>query len=349
MVLARQDFASEKEITDFGNSLSFQLQRFQPQPNLIADFLYRWQQVSNAVHKFSPTIILVTGNSRIVFLGYLLKQRYSIPCIAVGHGTEFGTHHLAKRALMLFVFNAVDCVVCVSEFTKNHMLKAGVQPKRTVVIPNGADETIFHLIDSPDVEQFRLQKGLDDQLVLVTVGHVSPRKGQDIVIQSLPEVIKEFPNITYIAIGIPTQAHVLENKVKELHLEKHVHFAGRLSVSELVFYLNLADLHLITSRHTSDGDFEGYGIVVIEAALCGTPSIVAGNSGLVEAVDYGDSGLIVPEDDPAATAQAILTLLKDRQQIRTLAARAYEQASNEKTWFKRVESYSALLNSLLRH
>ncbi len=75
--------------------------------------------------------------------------------------------------------------------------------------------------------------------------------------------------------------------------------------------MSVADVFVMTSRHANDGDFEGYGIAVIEAALCGTPAVVSDNAGLVEAISPGTTGLTVPPDDPAATSNAILSLLGD--------------------------------------
>ena len=75
--------------------------------------------------------------------------------------------------------------------------------------------------------------------------------------------------------------------------------------------LNACDLFVMTSRNTADGDFEGYGIAVIEAALCGKPAVVSAGSGLGEAIVAGETGVLVREDDPPDTARAIAELLAD--------------------------------------
>ena len=70
-----------------------------------------------------------------------------------------------------------------------------------------------------------------------------------------------------------------------------MHFLGRLESESLVKYVNACDLFMMTSRHTSTGDFEGYGIAVVEAAFCGKPAVVSRNSGLAEAIVDGGPGL----------------------------------------------------------
>ncbi len=76
--------------------------------------------------------------------------------------------------------------------------------------------------------------------------------------------------------------------------------------AELPYFYNLADLFVLVSRRTSIGDVEGFGIVVTEAALCGTPSVVSRNSGLEETVIDRKTGLIVDQENPEDTASAII-------------------------------------------
>ena len=104
---------------------------------------------------------------------------------------------------------------------------------------------------------------------------------------------------------------------------------------------------MLTSRHSSNGEFEGYGIVVAEAALCGRPSIVAGNSGLAEAVTDGQTGLVVPENDPDATAQPLVRLLQDACLRHLMGEHAQRRALAEQTSTGCMEQYRQALGSLV--
>ena len=79
---------------------------------------------------------------------------------------------------------------------------------------------------------------------------------------------------------------------------------GRVEEGDMVNWLNRCDLFVMTSRTLPDGDCEGFGIAVVEAALCGKPAVVSSQCGLIEAIEDGVTGIGVPEGDVVATANA---------------------------------------------
>jgi phosphatidyl-myo-inositol dimannoside synthase len=103
--------------------------------------------------------------------------------------------------------------------------------------------------------------------------------------------------------------------------------------SDLLLKLyNACDLFVMTSRQLADGDFEGYGIAVLEAALCGKPALVSDNSGLVEAVQDGITGVVVPQDDSNSTAGAILKLINSPTALRIFRRTSPAQCAQNQTW-----------------
>jgi phosphatidylinositol alpha-1,6-mannosyltransferase len=345
-VITRQDYVDNPEAAAFNSTLPFHTTPLAPKPSPVADFLYRWRAVTSAIREFAPDVVVATGNARIVLLAILANWPNRRPIVAVGHGTEFGARGIVGRTLARLAYSHVTSVICVSEFTKTYMYAAGIRPKSAHVIPNGANESVFRRLTAIDIEAFRSRNGLEGKTVLVTVGHVTERKGQAVVIEALPLLVKEFPEVLYVAVGLPTCAETLRKRAEQLGVSGHVRFAGRVTTGDVVHYLNAASLNIMTSRHTANGDFEGYGIAVVEAALCGTPSVVAGNSGLIEAVDYGQTGVIVPENDADATAAAIIGLLRDRERLIEMAEAAYTRAVSEKRWSQRIYRYAQVLETV---
>ena len=134
--------------------------------------------------------------------------------------------------------------------------------------------------------------------------------------RALPAIRETVPDVHYAIVGLPTLGDEIRRLAGELGVADRVHLLGRLDEARLVRLLNAADVFVMTSRHTQDGDFEGYGIAVIEAALCGIPAVVAGGSGLSEAVADGETGLCVAPEDPAATADAIRQAARGRRAAR---------------------------------
>lgn len=348
LVISSQDYASDAEISEFNEAQSFPVVRFRPIPTTLLKSLYRWRAVSYWIKRWKPSIILASGQ-RSVWLTAFLNRWYQLPWVAVGHGIEFGVPTGWIHGLNRWSFQESSATVCVSEYTRRQMVTRGIQPKRVQVIPNGADNDQFRVLPDREVDTFRANLGLDEARLLLTTGNVTERKGQDVVIGALPHILKKFPNTHYLAVGLPSKKEEYLELARQLGVSDYVHFLGRVETRNLVRYLNCCDVFVMTSRHTRNGDFEGFGIAVVEAALCGKPAVVSANSGLTEAIIHGQTGLSVPETDELATAQAIITLLENDRKRQTLGQAAQKRALAEQTWGYRVRQYDKLLRDLLEH
>ena len=227
------------------------------------------------------------------------------------------------------------------------MLALGVHPQKERVIPNGADDDLFRPVENEQIELFRQRLGLENKPLLLTVGNVTERKGQDVVIRALPELLQSVPEVHYLLVGLPTLKAELTNLAQRLGVEDRVHFLGRLDAQALVAAYNACDVYVMTSRHSKSGDFEGYGIAAVEAALCGKPAVVSGGSGLEEAIQPDQTGLVVPEDDPGATAVAIARLLQDGPLRLQFGLKARQRALTEQTWANRVALYDQALREIV--
>jgi phosphatidylinositol alpha-1,6-mannosyltransferase len=189
----------------------------------------------------------------------------------------------------------------------------------------------------------REKLGIGTWRVLLTVGQLSERKAQDVVIRALPSVVQTHPDLVYVMVGLPTRVQELGRLAVELGVQEHVRFAGLVRADELPLYYNLADLFVLVSRRARDGNVEGYGIVVAEAALCGVPAVVSRGCGLEETVVEGRTALLVQPDDPSATARAIQRLLFDDPRRQEMGRVARRNALESGTWAKRMVVYDRVL------
>jgi phosphatidylinositol alpha-1,6-mannosyltransferase len=162
-------------------------------------------------------------------------------------------------------------------------------------------------------------------------------------------VVKEFPSVRYLLAGLPTRKKELNELAIALGVQSNVQFLGPVRNEDLLPLFNACDLFAMTSRNMPDGDFEGYGIAVIEAALCGKPSVVSSGSGLVEAIQDGITGIAVPQNDSSRTAAAILSLLRDPAKRQRMGTAAWERALAEQTWERRAILYDHFLRQLTGH
>lgn len=346
-VVTRQDYTTPEETETFNRQQPFKVIPLRPMPGAPLEVLYRLAVAERQVHVWHPDVILASGG-RTVWLASWLRNFVPVPWVAVGHGTEFGVRAAWQRRLTTTAFDRADAVVSVSEFTRGQMLRLGVKPRRDLVIPNGAEEARFDVLPEEKVRAFLAEKGLSGRRLILTVGNVTERKGQEVIIRALPEVLKKVPDAHYVMAGLPTRQAEYSRLAKDLGVAAHVHFLGRVPARELLLWMNACDLFAMTSRYTADGDFEGYGIAVVEAALAGKPAVVSDNSGLIEAIAPGATGLAARENDPADTARALVELLGDDDRRLAMGLAALTRARNEQTWAKRAIDYHALLASLVR-
>lgn len=295
---------------------------------------------------FHPEILVGTGLSGVEVAAAVGWLRH-LPAVAVAHGSEFGAGARRYPWVSRQGFERMAAVVAVSHFTRGVLTQAGIHPRRLEVIPNAADPQRYRLLSPPDCQSFRQATGLGGGPLLLTVGQVSERKGQEVVIRALPAILQRIPQVHYLMIGLPTLQAPLTHLAQRLKVQHHVHFLGVVSDSDLTRWLNSADLFVMTSRTTAKGDCEGFGIAVVEAALCGKPAVVSDQSGLVEAIQPDVTGLAVPADDAQATAVAIISLLSDPQRRMAMGHAALARARREQTWESCGARYDALLREIV--
>jgi phosphatidylinositol alpha-1,6-mannosyltransferase len=345
-VASPQDFAEEPVIDSFAARQPFAIRRLRRVPGgPVAKAAHRLAVASSEIRAHRPDVVLASGE-RMVWIAAALKRMHRVPLVAVGHALEFNVPARWQRALTRRSYGVADAAVCVSEYTWARMRDMGISPARGEVIPNGADPSVFKRIPADDAARFRREHDLEGARVLITLGSVHERKGQDVVIRALPHVCKQIENVHYVCIGYPHRRTEFLELAKGLGVADRVHFLGVVESDEVVRALNAADLFVMASQHTPNGDFEGYGIAVVEAALCGRAAVVSDNSGVCEAIEPGETGLTARVSDPESTAARIVELLSDPARLARMSTEAERRARTSKTWEHRADAYDALLRSV---
>ncbi len=330
-VIASQDYASPSEIKYFNENLPFTVIKPEKGPLRFIRGLSRANRLRDEVQHFQPDLVLATG-TRSVWITAAVLSIFQKPWCAVGHGTEFGSLYGLNALLTRLAFDRASGIICVSEYTRKQMRKLGITRQKSHVIYNGADDKQFFPLKPNELTKVLQDTRAEGKFILLTVGSLSDRKGQEVVIRALPAILQKVPNVEYWMAGMPFKKVEFEELAKSLGVEKHIRIWGRVDNNQLNDLYNASDLFVMTSRRMQDGDFEGYGIAVMEAGLCGKPAVVSNGSGLEEAVIDGQTGLLVNQDDPAGTAKAILKLAQDDMLRKSMGEKANERTRNSYTW-----------------
>lgn len=236
---------------------------------------------------------------------------------------------LLARILSRF-YDKAENVVAVSNYTKGLAIQGGIAPDKIVVLPNGIDIERFSRPAATEKLKYKLGLNGKDKIIL-TLAVLKPRKGQDMVIQALPRIIKENPDVKYVIAGCGDDKKRLEGLVNELHLENHVIFAGFIPEQEVIDYYDLADVFVMASR--KDGLWvEGFGIPFIEANARGKPVIAGLHGAVPEVITDGESGLIIDPENPDEIAEAILKILTNTELAETIGQQGKEKCFSLYNW-----------------
>ncbi len=236
----------------------------------------------------------------------------------VASGDRSGMRRAARRLLERAAYARADAAVTLtSAFRQVLVERYGVSPWIITVEPPGVDLELF----SPgSLEQARARLGLEPQaFVALTVRRLVPRMGLELLIQAWCEARSELPRSSTLLIAGdgPLRESLIDTAA--LHgAGTSVRVLGRVGQEELRELYRAADVAVVPSL-----EHEGFGLVVLEAAACGTPSLVSDVGGLPEAIAGLDESLVLPPGDAAALRDR---LLRARAALPSRAAtRAYAE------------------------
>ena len=183
----------------------------------------------------------------------------------------------------------------------------------------GVDQEKFH----PKIKATEVKDKFGDHIVLYA-GPLIPRKGLVHLIEAIPKVAKEVPDVKFVFLGKGEQRGYLQSLAKKMGVDKHVFFEGFVPETDLPKYYKAADVFGFPSLR------DGYALVCLEAMACGTP-IVAANLGTIAEI-VGDTGILVEERDSASLAEGIETLLNNPTLRKRLGERAARRVKEHFTW-----------------
>jgi phosphatidyl-myo-inositol dimannoside synthase len=256
-------------------------------------------------------------------------------CVVTFHGSEINLMRSPRRAIPVALsrfWNGWTNYVANSRFTAEHLVRTFPQtPKDKVfAIPLGVNAS--WLRGRVDRAEARARLNLPpDRFVLVSLGRLTPRKGHMIVGKALASLPPEMSRRIHWSIVGPAYegdyAAALRQTVAASEIDGV--FRGVLSQSEIELLLSAADAFCLPGFWDNKEQFEGFGLVYLEAGALGVPSIATDTGGVSDAVIDQISGILVPPNDVAAVAAAIRRLFENPDERAALAegARAHAERS----------------------
>jgi phosphatidylinositol alpha-1,6-mannosyltransferase len=253
-----------------------------------------------------PTVV-VAAHLRLLPVAWLASRLTGAPLWLLIYGIDVWER--PANPLLVWLARRADLVISISDVTTARFQAwARIPHDRIRLLPCTVDLERFH--PGPRDPALVARYGLADKHVLFTFGRLVSReraKGMDEVMQALPGLLADHPDLVYLIGGEGPDRPRLEAKARSLDLAERVIFAGRIAEEEKLAHYHLGDAYVMPSRG------EGFGIVLLEAMAAGLPTLASVRDGGREALLDGKLGLLVDPDDPASVAAGIHALLARRK------------------------------------
>ena len=213
------------------------------------------------------------------------------------------------RRMILWAVDRCSCVTTVCQALKDRLVEVGAPEEKVRVVLNGVDPELFRPVDR---EAARRRLGVTGK-VLLSVGHLTRRKGHHLAIQALPGM----PDTTLLIVGDGWMEGELRELARSLGVEDRVRFLGHVDQEDLKEYYGAADALVLASSR------EGIANVLVESMSCGTPVIATAVWGTPEAVTVPAAGVLMRDRSAGSLVEAAKRLFAgypDREATRRHAA-----------------------------
>jgi phosphatidylinositol alpha-1,6-mannosyltransferase len=209
------------------------------------------------------------------------------------------------------------------------------------VLHPGVDASLF--VPAVSDEAFKQHMAWQDRKVIITVGRLQERKGQDMMLRATALLKHQFPEILYAVIGRGECLESLKALTAELNLNDHVQFLTDVSDAQMIQCYQQSDIFILPNR-TIGNDIEGFGMVLVEAQACGKPVIAGDSGGTKETMLLNQSGFVIDCTDEKLISKTVATLLSDPVGSNEMGKVGRKHVESELDWQAHVQKASLLFN-----
>ena len=288
-----------------------------------------WKILQYMRHNLTSDDVILTGTFHPDGLLAVLsgaKSRYFL-----AHGAELlpGQTWFRRNLFSRYrswILSKATKVIANSHYTANLVkqccAKADVTP-----LPLAVDNVRFHPTQP---------KHNDGMLHLCSISRLEKFKGHDFIIKTIASLPDEYRKRVRLEIGGKgVYKPVLEQMVADLCLQEQISFLGFVADIDLCDYYSRNDVFILCTREEkTNRNVEGFGLVFTEAQACGTPCIGTNTGGIPDAIENGNGGWLIEQDNEKELRELLIRLLDNPEQISLQSAKAIYRINNNFTWNK---------------
>jgi len=277
-------------------------------------------------------------------LAHGLKKAGATRLVALTHGHEVWWAKVWPfKFLLRRIGSGLDVMTYLGEYTRGEIASALKEVSRRSMVHIAPGIDTVHFSPQSDLVQLRKKLELEGKRIIVSVGRLVHRKGQDTLVEALPLVIQEFPDAHLLFVGVGPHLEYIHKRAVQLGVLSHISFMGRVPYQEIPQFIGLGEIFAMPSRSRLAGlEVEGLGIVYLEASACGLPVVGGKSGGAPDALLEGETGFAVDGRNPKDVAKAILRLLRDPEMGLRMGRRGREWIIENWEWKRWSREFNTL-------
>jgi glycosyltransferase involved in cell wall biosynthesis len=259
------------------------------------------------------------------------------PILCTSHGGDlFGLKDFASQWLKRLVLRRAQHHTVVSQAMKHAEIALGAAPERIDVIPMGVD------LRGTFIPGQATRSGAS----LLFVGRLVEKKGLAYLLDALPPLLADFPDLTLRIAGDGPDRSTLEQRATSLGVTGNVQFLGRIGNDQLPALYQHAEIVVFPSVTAYSGDQEGFGLVAVEALGCECALVATDLPAMKDFLEDGVNALVVPQKDPLGLTRALRTLLEDPTLRADLGKRGRLSVLDRFDWSVIAERYARIIHDV---
>ncbi|RME86032.1 MAG: glycosyltransferase family 1 protein [Planctomycetota bacterium] len=283
----------------------------------------------------------------IVGLGNIYKTlyRHSIPFVVSLHGIRkddlASPKNMAYRRRKWGLDYATRLIAC-TRWVAQEM--APLVQQKIVPIHLGVSQDIYHYATQDRVKALKQKLKLEGKKVILGLGRFAPIKNFDALIRLLPRIAEKVPEVLLLLVGEGPEQKNWQYLAQKLGVADRILWHPKVPHKEVGLFYKAAHLFAMVSRsHPRENANEAFGLVYVEANLCGIPVIGAREGGVMEAVKDGETGILVSPENEKELEKAVLTLLTNEKMRQEMGEKGQKWAMEYFTWKRTAEETAKIL------
>ncbi|MDF2881504.1 MAG: glycosyl transferase group 1 [Clostridiaceae bacterium] len=300
------------------------------------------EKASKLINSYGEFDLIHAHDWLTTYSAKCLKWIYKIPMVSTIHATEYGRNGGIRTDLQRYISSTEwmlaneswKIVTCSSYMKKQVCELFSVQEDKVWVVPNGVNVVNIE----EDLNEFRKKFALDNEKIVLFIGRHVFEKGIQLLIDTVPGILKSYPNAKFVIAGKGPMTEELEDKVCKMGFKEKVLFAGYMNDEER------DKLYKVSNAAVFPSLYEPFGIVALEAMAAGCPVVVSNTGGLGEIVQHKVNGLKVTPGSLDNLRDNILEILFNDKLAEQFRENALNLVKEKYEWHKVAELTMGMYN-----